>query len=91
MDKVVINKVLVLDPNPSGFSCQDKFKAEYSCYEQLEHEIAFKVVYVCCSLDDECNPDLDTIFIQPVTDGCLAFEIQCERPEIELIPENDLI
>lgn len=60
-------------------------------YEQLKHKIEFKVVYMCCSKDDECNPDLDTIFIRPVTDGCHAFEIQREPPEIELIPDNDII
>eukprot|EP01018_Ginkgo_biloba_P014947 Gb_02216 [translate_table: standard] len=90
MNCVNITNVTVMD-NPAMFMNPFQFEISYECLVPLKHDLEWKLVYVSCAEDEAYDQVLETVYVGPVNVGNYRFVLQAEPPEIERIPEEDIV
>ncbi|VDL63186.1 unnamed protein product [Hymenolepis diminuta] len=90
MAKVNISDVEVLD-NPATFYDKFKFKITFECFEPLEDDLEWKVVYVGSAYNSNLDQTLDSILVGPIPVGRHQFIFEVDPPDPSKIPTEDIV
>ncbi|KAM3175234.1 hypothetical protein ACTXT7_008913 [Hymenolepis weldensis] len=90
MAKVNISDVEVLD-NPATFYDKFKFKITFECFEPLEDDLEWKVVYVGSAYNSNLDQTLDSILVGPIPVGRHQFIFEVDPPDPAKIPTEDIV
>ncbi|VDO03192.1 unnamed protein product [Rodentolepis nana] len=90
MAKVNISDVEVLD-NPATFFDKFKFKITFECFEPLDDDLEWKVVYVGSAYNSSLDQTLDSILVGPIPVGRHQFVFEVDPPDPAKIPTEDIV
>lgn len=90
MAAVHISNVEVLN-NPSGFFTPFKFQLTFECIDELSEDLEWKMIYVGSAESEEYDQVLETIYVGPVPEGRHTFLFQANAPDVNKIPEADVV
>ncbi|KAL3317117.1 ASF1 anti-silencing function 1 [Cichlidogyrus casuarinus] len=90
MARVNIIDVVVLEEK-SKFTDPLKFKITFECYERLEEDLEWKIVYVSSAYNKSLDQELDSILVGPVPTGRHQFEFDAKAPDPSKIPPEDVV
>nr|CUU98955.1 hypothetical transcript [Hymenolepis microstoma] len=90
MAKVNISDVEVLD-NPATFFDKFKFKITFECFEPLDDDLEWKVVYVGSAYNSSLDQTLDSILVGPIPVGRHQFIFEVDPPDPAKIPTEDIV
>lgn len=81
----------VLD-NPTKFTNPFQFEITFECRAPgIKEELEWKLVYVGSADDEKYDQELDNVLVGPVQVGKNKFVFQAPAPDINKIPEKDLL
>lgn len=91
MSKVNISNVVVLN-NPSSFFDPFKFEVTFECYETINDDLEFKLIYVGSAESDENDQELDSVLVGPVLpEGRHMFVFEAGAPNPAKIPAAETV
>mmetsp|Transcript_33304 Transcript_33304/g.60196 ORF Transcript_33304/g.60196 Transcript_33304/m.60196 type:complete len:183 (-) Transcript_33304:492-1040(-) len=90
MAAVKVTSVQVLN-NPSQFLSPLSFEIEYECLVNLPDDIEWKIIYVGSAENEQYDQTLESVLVGPVQAGVFKFVFEANPPDLELIPQDDVI
>lgn len=90
MALVEVNNVIVLD-NPTSFTNPFQFQITFQCHQELKSDLEWKVTYVGSADNDTNDQVLEEVMVGPVPVGLNQFVLQANAPDMDRIPDSDLI
>uniref|UniRef100_A0A1I8G4U3 Anti-silencing function protein 1 n=1 Tax=Macrostomum lignano TaxID=282301 RepID=A0A1I8G4U3_9PLAT len=90
MAKVNISNVEVLDTEAT-FLSPFRFKITFECYEPLEEDLEWRLIYVSSAYNMSLDQTLDSILVGPVPVGKHQFVFEAGPPNTDVIPVEDAV
>lgn len=77
--------------NPSTYFEPFQFEITFEVISALAEDIEFKVVYVGSAEGPENDQILESVMVGPVPVGVSKFVLEAPPPNLELIPQSDIV
>ncbi|KAI9311853.1 histone chaperone [Dichotomocladium elegans] len=90
MSLVNILNINVLN-NPAPFNSPLEFEITFECNAELKDDLEWRMVYVGSASSQEYDQLLDSIMVGPIPVGVNKFVFSAPPPNIEQLPQNDLL
>jgi len=92
MAKVNISGVRVVGENPSPmFSTPFQFEITLECFESLQDDLEFKLVYVGSAESKDNDQVLDSVLVGPMPEGRHRFVFEAPAPDPKKIPAQEAV
>ncbi|KAI9490316.1 histone chaperone [Zychaea mexicana] len=90
MSLVNILNIAVLD-NPSSITSPLQFEITFECNAELQDDLEWRMIYVGSAESQEYDQVLDSIMVGPVPVGVNKFVFSAGPPNLDLLPQKDLL
>eukprot|EP01083_Nonionella_stella_P226375 804015_1 len=91
MAAIVVTDIQVTD-NPCPFNYPIKLKITFECIPPgIQGELEWKLVYVGSADDEKYDQLVESVLVGPVTVGKNQFLLQANPPDMNKIPEKDVL
>ncbi|KAI9847272.1 MAG: ASF1 anti-silencing function 1 [Sclerophora amabilis] len=90
MSVVSLLGVKVLN-NPAPFGAPYELEITFTCLEQLQRDLEWKLTYVGSATSSEHDQELDSLLVGPIPVGVNKFIFEADAPDLKRIPSSDVL
>ncbi|CAD2215318.1 histone chaperone ASF1 [Angomonas deanei] len=88
---VQLQEIELLGQNPDAYCAPLKWRVRVEALENFSEPISISFVWVGSASSSEYDQHLDSFDIGPLTVGVTEFQLECDAPQVELVPPGDVL